>query len=200
MPRYNLDELDKKFNNLKPSDYRKSRDWFAEQAKKLGTRISQNSIMSTSSRQKAQFQIGKMYLYQYYPIGVKELPYYDSFPLVIPFSAEGNTFTGINFHYLPYKARYVLLRNLLDFASSKKLDEKSRLAMTWNFLKGVARYQGVDFAVKKYRVDRVQSHFIEIPGNQWFQALLLPVERFNKGENMTRMDKSFVWTESGTRG
>lgn len=201
MPRYNLDELDKKFNNLKPSDYRKSREWFSEQAKKLGTRVSQNSIMASTSRQRANFQIGKMYLYQYYPIGVKELPYYDSFPLVIPFGHDENTFTGINFHYLPYKARYVLLRNLLDFASSKrKLDDKTRLAMTWSYLKGVARYQGVEFAVKRYRLDRVQSAFLEIPGNQWFQALLLPVERFNKGEGMIRMDKNLIWRESGTRG
>lgn len=201
MPRYNLDELDKKFNNLKPSDYRKSREWFAEQAKKLGTRVSQNSILASSDRQRATFQLGKMYLYQYYPIGAKELPYYDSFPLVIPFSAEGMTFTGINFHYLPYKARYVLLRNLLDFASSKrKLDEKTRLTMAWSYLKNAARYPGVEFAVKKYRIDRLQSNFLEIPGNQWFQALLIPVERFNKGENMMRMDKNFVWRDSGVRG
>lgn len=195
MPRYNLDKLSEKTNYTK-ADYRRSQAWFAEQAKKLGHMSSMPSIMSTPGRQKATFIPGRMYMYGYYPVGVKELPYYDAYPLVIPFSSDETTFTGLNFHYLPYKVRYVLLRNMLDFATDKKMDEKTKLKFTWQFIKGVSRYRGVESAVKRYRYDRVQTHFLEIPSHQWFLSLLLPMERFRTGPNQTYMNKEFVWQNS----
>lgn len=195
MPRYNLDKLDEKVRYTK-DDFKRSKDWFAEQAKKLGSMSSQNSIMSTPGKQRATFMPGRMYLYRYWPIGVKELPYYDVLPLVIPFSADETTFTGINFHYLPYKVRFVLLKNLLDFATNKNMDEKTRLKFTWQYIGGISRYRGVNSAVKKYRLDRLQSTFLEIPASQWFLSLLLPIEQFNTGPNQTYIDKNLVWRDS----
>lgn len=194
MPRYTLDKLSEK-TAYKPSDYRKSQAWFAEQAKKLGNMVSPNSAMSTPGRQRAKFMPGKMYLFQYFPLMAKELPYYDVLPLVIPFSADENTFTGLNFHYLPYKVRYVLLRNLLDFATNKKMDDKTRLNLSWAYVKGVSKYAGISSAVKRYRVDHMQSHFLEIKPEEWFMALLLPIERFNVGENQVYINKEFVWQQ-----
>jgi len=195
MPRYNLDQLEQRLQKFNPSDARKSREWFAEQARKLGNMVSEKSVM-TGSRQRSAIYPGRMYLYQYYPIGVKTLPYYDALPLVIPFSADEKTFTGLNFHYLPYKVRYVLLKNLLDFATNKKLDDKTKLRLSWQYIAGVSRYRGVNSAIHKYRYDRVMSHFMEVPANQWFMALLLPVERFKSGEGMQYMDKNYVWQQS----
>lgn len=195
MPRYNLDKLKEKVR-YSPQDYKKSREWFAEQAKKLGGMVSQNSLMSSANQLRGRFIPGKMYMYEYYPIGVKTLPYYDIFPLVIPFSADENTFTGLNFHYLPYKVRFVLLKNLLDFSNSQKLDERTRLRLSWEYVAGISRYRGVSSAVKKYRFDRVQTQFLEIPGDQWFMSLLLPVEKFNTGTGMFYMDKNYVWQQS----
>ncbi|HET8685922.1 MAG TPA: hypothetical protein VFM18_04575 [Methanosarcina sp.] len=197
MPRYNLDQLlTKAPQKYTKDDFRRSREWFAEQAKKLGDRVSRTSVMNTPSRHRASFMPGKMYLFQYFPKGAKELPYYDMLPLVIPFSADEETFTGLNFHYLPYKVRYVLLKNLLDFATNPKLDEKTRLKMSWQFVGGISKYRGANSAVKKYRLDHMQSTFIEIPANQWFMALLLPIENFNHGENAVYMDKNYVWQQS----
>lgn len=195
MPRYNLDQIEKKVTYTK-DDFRKSQQWFADQAKKLGNMVSRPSAMSTPGRARSIIMPGKMYLYQYYPVGVKELPYYDSLPLVIPFAADENTFTGLNFHYLPYKVRYVLLKNLLDFASNKKLDEQTKLRLSWEYIGGISRYRGANSAIKKYRLDRVQSQFMEVPANQWFMALLLPIENFNTGPNQTYLDKNYVWQKS----
>lgn len=195
MPRYNLDQLSTKVKYTK-DDFRRSREWFAEQAKKLGGMVSRTSALNTSSRHRANFMPGKMYLFSYFPIGAKELPYYDALPLVIPFSADETTFTGINFHYLPYKVRYVLMKNLLDFANNTKLDERTRLKLSWEYIGGISRYRGVNSAVKKYRLDRLQSAFVEIPADQWFMTLLLPIENFNTGENMVYLDKNYVWQQS----
>lgn len=195
MPRYTLDQLSTKVNYTK-DDFRRSREWFSEQAKKLGGMVSRSSAMRAPGRERAMIMPGRMYLYSYYPIGAKDLPYYDALPLVIPFSADETSFTGLNFHYLPYKVRYVLLKNLLDFANNKKFDETTRLKLSWEYIGGISRYRGVNSAVKKYRLDRVQSAFMEIPSDQWFMALLLPIEHFNRGENMVYMDKNFVWQQS----
>ena len=195
MGRINLDQLSLKRQYTK-ADARRSQLWFAEQVKYLNNQVSTTSLMANAARRKDFLIPGQMYMYFYHPLGVDTLPYYDIFPLIIPFAEDETTFTGINFHYLPPKVRYVLLKNLLDFSTSKKLDEKTRLRMQWDYIGGVSRYRGVDMAIKKYRKDHVQSQFLFVPAEQWFNAILLPVEKFNTGANMIYMDKNLVWKES----
>lgn len=195
MARINLDKLSEKRQYTK-EDAKRSQSWFNDQVKYLQNQVSTNSLMNNYKRRKDFFIPGQMYMYFYHPIGVKTLPYYDIFPLVIPFAEDDTTFTAINFHYLPPKVRYVLLKNLLDFANNDKLDEKTRLKLQWGYIGGVSRYAGINAAVKKYRKDHVQSQFLFVPADQWFNAILLPVEKFNTGENMTYIDKSLVWKDS----
>jgi hypothetical protein len=194
MARINLDQLVNR-RRYDKSAATKSQDWFEEQIRYLSNSVSPNSIMN-SSRRRDYFVPGQMIMFFYHPKGVDTLPYYDTFPLIIPFSEDAETFTGINFHYLPPKMRAVLLKNLMDFATSKKLDEKTRLKFSWSFIANSARYQGVQGAVKKYRKDHVQSQFLFVPADQWFNAILLPVEKFSTGPNMSRFQKNVVWRDS----
>lgn len=195
MARIDLDKLSQK-KNYSRQDSRRSRAWFDEQVKYLQNQVSTTSLMANSQRRKDYIMPGQMYMFFYHPIGVDTLPYYDIFPLILPFAEDATTFTGINFHYLPTKVRFVLLKNLLDFSTNYKLNEKSRLRIQWSYLRGVSRYQGVDAAVKKYRKDHVQSQFLMVPGDQWFNAVMLPVEKFNTGANMVYIDKNLVWKDS----
>jgi hypothetical protein len=195
MARINLDQLAKR--RLYDKDAaRKSQAWFQEQIKYLGDAVSPNAIMSNAERRRDYIIPGQMYLYFYHPKGIKDLPYYDVFPLVLPFSRDAETFTGINFHYLPTKLRVVLLKNLLDFATDKKLDEKSRIQLQWQFIGNVSKYRGVQAAVKKYRYDHVQGQFLFIPATQWFNAVMLPVERFRTGPTMSFISKDIIWQDS----
>lgn len=198
MARIDLDKLAGRVLYDK-SAARRSQKWFDEQIKYLGHTVSPNSVMSNSKRHQNFLIPGQMVMFFYTAMNRKTLPYYDTFPLVIPFSDDGSTFTGINFHYLPPKYRATLLKNLLDFSTDKKLDEKTKLRLQWEFIAKSSRYRGVEFAVKKYRYDHVQSSFLFVPAQQWFNAVLLPFERFVMGEAATRMQKSRVWLESGTR-
>jgi hypothetical protein len=195
MARQNLDQV---FNSIQidKSSARKSMAWFDEQVKILSNRVSPASLMQNSSRKTSILIPGKMYLYWYDAKHKDTLPYWDMLPLCIPFARDAETFTCLNFHYLPYKMRAVLLKNLLDFATAKKLTEKSRLQFAWEYVAGISRYRGVSAAVHKYRYDHVQSQFLEIPATQWFLALCLPVEKFVSGENSYRFDKKRVWYES----
>lgn len=195
MARINLDQLAKRVLYDKTAA-RKSQQWFADQVKYLGNSVSPNAVMSNSARRRSFLIPGQMVLFFYTAKNRDTLPFYDTFPLIFPFSQDDETFTGINFHYLPVKFRVVLLKNLLDFSTDKKLDEKTRLKLQWKFVAGVSRFNGVEAAVKKYRFDHVQSQFLFVPAPQWFNAVMLPFERFVMGSNATRVDKSYVWRQA----
>jgi len=197
MPRYNLDKIfdhpDFKFDK---NIAKKSIAWFDEQVKRLGDRSSVNSIMKNDKRKAEIFVPGRMYLFFYDALHKDTLPYYDTLPLCIPFAKDAETFTGLNLHYLPYKMRAVLLKNLLDFATAKNLSEKSKLQLSWEYIGGISRYRGVNAAVHKYRRDHVVTKYIEIPATQWFLALCLPIERFVSGESAMQFNKRVVWYDS----
>jgi hypothetical protein len=195
MPRLNLDQLSDKVQFTK-ADANKSQAWFSEQVRIIGGKVSPQSLMSNSYRRRDFLVPGQMVMYFYHPKGVDTLPYYDTFPLIIPFSQDAETFTGINFHYLPPKVRFALLKNLLDFANNRKLNEKTALRMSWEYIGGVSRYRGVNSAVKKYRFDHVQSQYLFVPATQWFNAIMLPTERFNTGPAVTYINKQTVWQDA----
>ena len=57
-----------------------------------------------------------MYLINYMnPVTKDKLPYYDQFPLILPFNIESNNVTAINFHYLHPVQRIVLMEKLSRF-------------------------------------------------------------------------------------
>jgi hypothetical protein len=195
MARINLDQLANRVLHDK-SAARKSQQWFDAQVKYLGDAVSPNAVMSNNKRKRNFLLPGYMHMYFYYPKGADTLPYYDTFPLIFPFAKDNETFTGINFHYLPTKVRVVLLKNLLDFATDRKLDENTKLKLSWQYVAGVSKYRGVSAAVKKYRYDQVQSSFLFVPADQWFNAVMLPFERFRTGVNETNYSKQTVWRDS----
>lgn len=195
MSRLNLDQLSAKYL-LDKTAARKSISWFNEQVAYLQNQVSPNSLMNNPARRRDFMIMGQMVLYFYHPKGVDTLPYYDTLPLVMPFSEDAETFTGINFHYLPPKVRVVLLKNLMDFATASNIKEDTRLKLQWKYIGGISRYRGVNLAVKKYRKDHVQSQFLFIPATQWFNAVMLPVERFNTGPTMKYIQKDIVWRDS----
>ncbi len=196
MARINLDQLARR-RLYDRSASKQSEAWFQQQVKYLGDAVSPNSIMANGARRYDYLIPGQMYLYFYNAKYADVLPYFDTFPLVIPFTRDAETFTGINFHYLPVKIRTTLLDNMLDFASSNTLNEKTRLMYQWSYIANSSKYIGVKSAVKKYRYDHVQSQFLFIPAQQWFNTVMLPVERFKRGEGGSAyVPTSVVWNDS----
>ncbi len=194
MARINLDQLAKRVLHDRKAAL-KSQAWFAQQVKYLGDAVSPNSVMQNANRKRTFLVPGFMHMFFYQAKGAAELPYFDTFPIIFPFSKDAETFTGINFHYLPVKMRVVLLRNLLDFASDRKLKEDTKMKMQWHYVSNLARFNGVKAAVKKYRFDHVQSHFLFVPADQWFNAVMLPFERF-KSDSKSYVSKESVWQDS----
>lgn len=169
---------------------KKSKTWFQQQATLLARKRINEKQLFSQNRAVSKVMPGKLYMFYYDPKHKDTLPYYDTFPLVFPFRAMPDGFLGLNMHYLPYFHRVQLMTRLLDFANNKTLDENTRLRYSWSLLNGAARFQTASACVKHYLKDHVASTFLEIPGDDWHTAMMLPVERFVGANKVT------VWGDS----
>ena len=114
-------------------------------------------------------------MFVYSPKGRNKLPYYDTFPLVLPLKSMEGGFLGLNFHYLPYALR----ARLLDAAGGDSLNisaiEKNRLTKP---------------CIKRYLFGYTRSMFRKVDDEDNLTAIMLPVQRFKKAST------SEVWADS----
>ena len=106
-----------------------------------------------------------------------KLPYYDTFPLVLPLERYPDGFLGINFHYLPINLRIRLLDRMVDFSNNTKFDESTKLDVNYSKLKTINLIKP---ALKRYLAGRVKTQFRRIDADEFTVAVLLPVARFKK--------------------
>jgi len=122
--------------------------------------------------------IGNMVMFQYSAKHKATLPYYDMNPLVFILRPTNNGFIGLNFHYLPYKWRGILLNRLSSLATDRDYDASTKLRLTYGLLNATARYAPFKPCIKQYLASQVRSRFLWIPANDWEIAIFLPVQRF----------------------
>ena len=121
---------------------------------------------------------GEMYMYHYDAKHKDTLPYWDKFPLVFPFSMLPDGFIGINFHYLHYKDRIVLLSALEEIAYSTRTDVSTKLKISYNILQSVAKNKKYEKCIHRYLYTHIKSSIKKIHSDQWITACLLPNENF----------------------
>lgn len=167
----------------------KSVQWYQAQIKKMGT-INSNKLMQTRSLLTTRVLPGTLIMFLYDAKLKDTLPYYDAFPLVLPFRKTPDGFYGLNLHYLPYMARFKLLGYLSEYANNDKMDEDTRIIASWRVLNSSSKLNMIKPCVKRYLYSQVESKFLTIPYPDWVTASQLPVERF-QGAN-----KAQVWKES----
>lgn len=174
---------------------RKSRAWFQQQVLLLSKqRITPNKVITSDPLQlRQQVYPGFLYMFAYDPKLKNELPYYDRFPLVFPFSKVPGGFIGLNFHYLPYNLRIQLLDRLMIYRNNSKMDETTKLKYSWQLIDGVSRFNLAKPCVKHYLADHVRSSFRRIESHDWATAMMLPVEQF-VGASINK-----VWNDSRTK-
>ena len=114
---------------------RLSTDWYREKIKEFGTPSSLDLIRDGKRSTNPFF--GRMNMFVYGPKHKKTLPYYDTFPLVLPLERYSDGFLGINFHYLPIPLRIGLLNELARYASSDAFDENTMLNVTYDAVKKI---------------------------------------------------------------
>jgi hypothetical protein len=158
-----------------------SRDWFRQKARSL-RRVNRNQLMKEDPIQlRSRFQPGAMAMFFYDPKTKDKLPYYDSFPLVIVVDAAEGGFYGLNLHYLPPTLRAKFLDGLMDRLTDKKFDEKTRFAVSYQYLKSATKLKYFKPCFKHYLTSNVRSRFAVVPAPEWEIATFLPTADWQKG-------------------
>ena len=119
---------------------------------------------------------GQMMMFFYSAKHKDTLPYWDKFPLILPFSMSATHFTGIALHYLNIRYRLTLFNKLMTFVNDDTMGPKARMILSWKFLKNVSRFPEIAPCVKMYHRGYVKSQFMIVEPKSWPIALFLPTE------------------------
>ena len=166
-----------------------ARNWFRDKA--ASTNVAPSTLIKRNrAKIVGRTAVGSMYMFQYDPKLKQKLPYYDRFPLIFMIEDYSDGFLGINMHYLPPQLRARLMDALYDTVNNQRYDESTKLRVSYNLLKSVAKYKMFKPTVKRYLTQQVRSRFILIDPVEWDIALFLPTQRFSKAS----ADK--VWSDS----
>lgn len=156
------------FQGLKKDTIRRntkrSANWLANKIKLAGDKLTKVSFP----------KIGGMYLYVYDAKYKDKLPYWDASPLVIPVKFERGGFAGLNFHYIAPQQRLILFHLLAGMKAGKKNQIKISYGKLLTLSNTIWR-----FAYKRYLYSHLQSRLLEIKGDEWEDALMLPVANWH---------------------
>ena len=133
---------------------------------------------------------GRLYFFMYMPKHKNTLPYYDTFPLVLPIQRFSDGFLAINFHYLRPPDRAILFDEIKIFANDRTLGPMTKIKIKYDMMRGFTRFKRAKPCLKRYLTTYMKSQFIPVGTDEWATALFLPVEQFRK------RNKQAVWAES----
>ena len=160
-------------------DQKRSVEWYQRQVQQLAGSITnpgqvlRSEIVETSGR----IEVGSMYMYLY-SAKTENLPYYDKFPLVLPYDTAKGGFYGLNLHYLPYVLRGRLFEELVKTANNKTIGPDTKMRYNWSLLSQASRFPGVQPTVKRYLYGQIRSRIVKVNPEDWNTAIFLPVEQF----------------------
>lgn len=156
-------------------------NWYRQYVKNNFSHINHvdnlRNIKDVSKRQR--FMYGRIYTFIYDPKYKQKLPYYDSCPLIIPYSDEGKTFLAFNLHYLPLRQRGMLLDMLYKINNSNGLDGQ-KIRLTHAALTQMKKSKYFEPCIKRYLKSHVRSKFNEFKQEHWEIAAFLPLANFHK--------------------
>jgi len=162
----------------------KSVNWFREKIQEFGKPGPQQLLRD--GRRTKGVNFGTLNMFIYSPKHKDTLPYYDTFPLVLPIGPAAGGFMGLNFHYLPIQMRIRLLDKIVDGGGSLNVAAQSGkrpiLITDYSQLKRIPMAKAI---VKHYLTGYVKSDFRAITSEELIVAALLPVQRFQKGSAQT---------------
>jgi len=179
---------------LNAGDTKRSVNWYQDQIRKLAGGINApgqvfaSDLGETSGRP----EVGSMYMFVYDPKTKAKLPYYDRFPLVLPYDNATGGFYGLNLHYLPYMLRARLLGALIETKDSRTIGPDTQMRYNWNILQSASRFPGVQPTVKRYLFNHIRSRILRVNPENWQTAIMLPVEKFEGAGKQTVFNDSMA--------
>tara|TARA_B100000131_G_C17756886_1_gene467503 strand:+ start:49 stop:609 length:561 start_codon:yes stop_codon:yes gene_type:complete len=166
-------------------DRPKSTQWFRNKIKEFGEPKSADLIRDGKRTTVPTFGLLNMFIYD--PKLKDKLPYYDTFPLVLPVEEYNDGFLGINLHYLSIPMRMSLLDRLMTFSNNDKFDKSTELRVTYRRLKNIRLIKP---CLKRYLATHVKTNFRKVEADEFVVATLLPVQQFKKRGDKYVFNKS----------
>ncbi len=156
-----------------------ARNWYRDTASKFS--VTPSRLMKENASKFTNLtEPGSMLLFNYDPKHKKDLPYYDTFPLIFVVGPAEGGFHGINMHYLPLRQRAVLMDALYNITTNSRFDDSTRLKLSYQVLKSASSYKFFAPCFKHYLNKHVKSRKLLIDSVEWDIALFLPLQRFQK--------------------
>jgi len=168
----------------------KSASWYRNAVSLIADRSSPAELFA-SGKLLGRPSAGRMAMFFYDPKTKARLPYYDTFPLVLPIETAKGGFIGLNFHYLPYGVRFAFLQQLQSYATNSKFDQSTKILASYNSIKG-NKYTKA--SIKRYLYSQVRSQFLRVNVDEMALAAYLPVAQFqgaSLGTVFSRSRKTF---------
>src|SRR6056300_1120010 len=103
----------------KQGGIRKSASWYRSNVASLADKVTARKLIN-QNKLIGRPSTGRLNLFFYDPKTKKKLPYYDTFPLVLPLEPIKGGFLGMNFHYLPPLLRFRLLQDVHGRFATKR--------------------------------------------------------------------------------
>jgi len=165
-----------------PARTSEARNWYRNAAQQVN--ITPSRLMKEN---RAKFttgtEPGSMVMFNYDPKLKRDLPYYDTFPLIFVVGPAEGGFHGLNMHYLPLKQRAILMDALYNLTTNNRYDDSTRLKLSYQLLKKASTYKYFKPCFKHYLHRHVKSRKMLIDSVEWDIALFLPIQRFQKASS-----------------
>lgn len=169
----------------KQGGIQKSASWYRKNVQSIADTVTARKLMN-EGKLIGRPSVGRLNMFFYDPKTKVKLPYYDTFPLVLPLEPISGGFMGLNFHYLPYLLRFRLLERLQKFADGG-MKSTTKMNANYNDVKNIPLVRPT---IKKYLFSHVRSSFLRIDFDEAALAVYLPVQQFKKAGT------SKVWSDS----
>ena len=138
---------------------------------------------------------GKMYFYKYEAFDTE---YYNKFPLIFLLRKRGDSFEGMDFHYLFPLQRILLYNRMKPFFSTPEITEDTVLqaVIFRKIMHTIKRFKAASIIFKKYKRKNVRSKIIEINPNDWLSTIKRPVEKFITTLEERKIISLLVWKKT----
>lgn len=124
--------------------------------------------------------LGSMYMFMYDAKYGDVMPYFDRFPLVIPFDFTDNGFYGINLHYIAPKFRVLLLEELYSMVTDDDLAEDAKFKLSYELIQSITGLRYAKPCIKRYLTTHIKGQVRLVNPSHWSVVSMLPTAQFKK--------------------
>lgn len=154
--------------------------WLRDHLTNIGP-VYRNTLLP-EEKSPRQIKVGNMYFFGYSPKGKYNLPFYDSFPLIVVLERTSTHILGLNLHYLRYYNRAVFLNYLLEYTNINEWYKSPTAFMRVSYEKIKSSSEMMSkfmrASIKRYNYTNFVTEAKYVKPIDWKIVPFLPIDRF----------------------